>query len=134
MMVIVDTRALIALAETRDQYHEAAVDALKLLLLEGSTLIVPHSIITEFYDNLVSEYGKRRAVEKAEKLEKSRIINIIYETVVELNLARELFLMYDDVDVSLTDCIVFAIMERRGLKRAFTFDSHFQMRGLEIVP
>ena len=42
--------------------------------------------------------------------------------------------MYDDVDVSLTDCIVFAIMERRGLKRAFTFDSHFQMRGLEIVP
>ena len=39
MMVIVDTRALIALAETRDQYHEAAVDALKLWL----NLILPES-------------------------------------------------------------------------------------------
>ncbi len=134
MMVVVDTSALIALLEPRDQYHEAAVEALKLLLIEGATLVVPHSIITEFYDNLVSEYGKRRAVQKVEKLEQSQVISIIFETVDELNLARELFMKYDDVDVSLTDCIVFAIMERRRLKRVFTFDSHFWIRELEVVP
>ena len=35
--------------------------------------------------------------------------------------------------VCLTDCLSFEIMEGRGIKTAFTFDSHFTERGFEIA-
>ena len=134
MKVVLDTSTLIALLEPRDQYHNAAVDTLKMLMAGGSIFLVPHCVLTELYDNLASEYGKKGALIKVEKLEKSKVLNIMYESGAELDLGRKLFLMYDDVDVSLTDCIVFALMEKRGIRRAFSFDSHFRMRKIEVSP
>ncbi len=36
-------------------------------------------------------------------------------------------------DWSLTDCISFIVMERRGLGRALAYDQHFEQAGFEAL-
>lgn len=38
-----------------------------------------------------------------------------------------------DKEWSLTDCISFVVMERRGLTRALTHDHHFEQAGFEAL-
>ncbi len=38
-----------------------------------------------------------------------------------------------DKDYSLTDALSFAVMERLGLSRAFTFDRHFAQYGFTVL-
>lgn len=35
--------------------------------------------------------------------------------------------------LSITDCISFKVMRRRGIRAAFTFDRHFREQGFEGV-
>jgi predicted nucleic acid-binding protein len=43
--------------------------------------------------------------------------------------AREILLRYADKDFSLCDALSFAVMERRGVRTAFSFDRHFKQYG-----
>jgi uncharacterized protein len=48
--------------------------------------------------------------------------------------AKELIARYTDKDWSLCDAISFAVMERRGVRTAFSFDVHFRQYGkLEVL-
>jgi predicted nucleic acid-binding protein len=40
----------------------------------------------------------------------------------------------DSRSVSLTDWASFEVMRSRGLKRAFTFDRHFESQGFVRIP
>ena len=40
---------------------------------------------------------------------------------------------YADQRVTFTDCVSFAIMRRRRIRTAFTFDRHFEARGFEVI-
>lgn len=37
-------------------------------------------------------------------------------------------------EVSLVDCVSFAIMRQRAMTRAFTLDAHFAEQGFECAP
>lgn len=41
---------------------------------------------------------------------------------------------YGDQDFSLTDAVSFALMKRRSIRRALTFDKHFAAAGFEMLP
>lgn len=45
----------------------------------------------------------------------------------------KLFLSRPDKEWSLTDCISFVVMERRGIRQAFTADRHFVQAGFEAL-
>ena len=45
--------------------------------------------------------------------------------------AWSLFSRYHDKDLSLVDCVSFALMRRRRIRRAFTFDNDFRAVGFE---
>jgi predicted nucleic acid-binding protein len=44
-----------------------------------------------------------------------------------------LFLSRPDKEWSLTDCISFMVMEKRGIRQAFTADKHFAQAGFEAL-
>ena len=48
--------------------------------------------------------------------------------------AVKVFEKYADQSLSYTDCISFVLMRSHKIKRAFTFDKHFQMAGFTSIP
>ncbi|MBI2933751.1 MAG: hypothetical protein HYY16_19075 [Planctomycetes bacterium] len=48
--------------------------------------------------------------------------------------AWKLFKRYDDQVFSFTDCTSFAVMNKLGLKEAFTFDDGFRKVGFATLP
>lgn len=48
--------------------------------------------------------------------------------------ALELFGKYSDQSVSFTDCVSFVMMDKLGIKSAFTFDRHFRVAGFKTEP
>jgi len=48
--------------------------------------------------------------------------------------AWQIFLDYDDQEFSFTDCTSFALMKKKSIQDAFTFDAHFQTMGFMVYP
>jgi predicted nucleic acid-binding protein len=48
--------------------------------------------------------------------------------------AWQIITQYSDKDFSLTDAISFAVMERLGIKTAFSLDRHFTQFGWQTIP
>ncbi len=47
--------------------------------------------------------------------------------------AVSLFAARSDKDWSLTDCLSFVVMERKGLRDALTADNHFEQAGFRAI-
>jgi uncharacterized protein len=48
--------------------------------------------------------------------------------------AEETLRKFADQDFSYTDAVSFAIMKEQSIKKAFSFDKHFQTMGFSRVP
>ena len=48
--------------------------------------------------------------------------------------AEEIFLRYDDVPLSFTDCTSFALLQHDPCDEVFGFDKHFEMMGHVLKP
>lgn len=55
----------------------------------------------------------------------------MYTTPEIENTAWQIFEKYDTAEFSFTDCVSFAVMQAMGLKKAFTFDSHYDIIGFQ---
>jgi uncharacterized protein len=47
--------------------------------------------------------------------------------------ATAIIRQYDDKAFSFTDAASFAVMQRLGIRHAFTFDRHFQQFGFSVL-
>ena len=47
--------------------------------------------------------------------------------------ALDLFEKYADQQVSFTDCVSYALMHKRRIDRAFSFDRHFALAGFQLL-
>jgi predicted nucleic acid-binding protein len=47
--------------------------------------------------------------------------------------AIRLFATRSDKDWSLTDCLSFVVMERKGIREALTADNHFEQAGFHAI-
>ena len=47
--------------------------------------------------------------------------------------ALRLFTDRSDKDWSLTDCLSFIVMERKGIREALTADNHFEQAGFHVI-
>lgn len=45
--------------------------------------------------------------------------------------AWDILARYDTAGFSFTDCVSFAVVQSLGIKKAFTFDKHYDMLGFE---
>jgi len=89
-------------------------------------------------DETLTLLGRRTshtfAAERGRALYASRDLDILRpDGEVELA-ALDLFEKYADQAVSFTDCTSFVLMRRAGVKRAFSFDAHFEIAGFELWP
>jgi predicted nucleic acid-binding protein len=127
--VLVDTSAVYALLDRDDANHTAARRALTVLKKRRIEPVLTNFIVAESHALLLTRLDAqiaRRwlgsqswAVERVSADDEARAVSIITT--------------HGDKSYSYTDATSFAVMERRGLRSAFTFDQHFQQYGFQLL-
>lgn len=133
-MIFVDTGAFLARHLPRDQHHELAREAWQRLedLREG--LVTSNLVVNELVTLLTRWSSAQDATARARTLYASRALTIWRpDEDVEMT-ALGIVDKFGDQRVSFTDAVSFALMRRRGVRRAFTFDHHFRLAGFEVWP
>ena len=128
-----DTGYLLALELANDQHHQAATRH-----WNGIRTALPPLVTTSYvFDEVVTYLNSRgyhaKAVQVGNNLLRSPSVQLVH---VDEALFREgwtYFQRYQDKDYSLTDCISFIVMQKRGINTAFAFDQHFTQAGFQRV-
>lgn len=130
--VFVDTSALYAVFDGDDEGHAAAARAWQGLIRADAPLHTNSYVLVELNALLQSRLG----VNAVEALATHVLpwVNVVWvdhtlhaQAVAALLVARRR-------DLSLVDCVSFAVMRRLGLRRAFTLDSRFAEQGFAVLP
>ena len=147
-LIFVDTGAFLALVSQSDNHHSKATDIYEMLMNEPSRLITTNHVIDETCTWLMrnSSAGHKIAVEFAQSMLNNPNISfwnladdppdntkfLIVSTPPEIERrALAIFSKYDTTGFSFTDCVSFAVMQKLSIRKAFTFDSHFDILGFQ---
>jgi uncharacterized protein len=129
--VFVDTGAFLARNARRDPYSDAATQIWNDL--EHTPLLTTNHVIEETLTLLARRLGNALAADMADRVYSSAALEIVYTSRKDDVNALRYFRKFADQRVSFTDCISFAVMRRRGLDTAFTFDRHFLHAGFRVM-
>ena len=130
--VFLDTSALFAVFHRDDADHDAAARAWERLIRSDSSLHSTNYVLVE----LSTLLQKRLGVDAVDALA-TYVLPWVNVTWIDEPLhARSMagVLTARRRDLSLVDCASFAAMRRLGLRRVFTFDTHFAEQGFEVLP
>ena len=127
--VFIDTSAVYALINRFDANHAAAKARLRVLKKTRTEPVLTNFIVAECHALLLSRMGGELA--RRWLLNNQWRIERVLASDEER--AREIIASYTDKDYSYTDATSFAVMERLALRRAFTFDRHFEQHGFEPI-
>jgi uncharacterized protein len=132
--LFIDAGYLIALEAADDQNHDAA-----LRHWRGFLQSLPPLVTTSYvFDEVVTFFNSRRrnakAVEIGNSLLRSSAVEFVHVDEQLFYEGWQFFQRHRDKSYSLTDCVSFVLMERRGIREALTFDRHFAQAGFNKLP
>lgn len=132
--IFVDTGAWIALADEDDAHHGNAIAIYPKLLKSSRSLITTNLVVAEAYVIIMNELGHQAAVRFLDGINASpRIVKAYSSESIERD-AEDILRRYEDQDFSYCDSVSFTIMKRQKIKKAFSFDKHFQTIGFVRIP
>ncbi len=133
-MIFIDTGALLARYLARDQYHQEAVDAWRML--EGSTerCFTSNFVLDETLTLLARRASYKFAAERGRSLLTSEALRVLRPDEDDELRALEHFEKFADQQISFTDCGSFVLMKKERIRQAFSFDQHFAYAGFELWP
>ncbi|MBE3586841.1 type II toxin-antitoxin system VapC family toxin [Desulfofundulus thermocisternus] len=129
MTLLVDSSAVLALLNNRDQWHQTAITVLHHLVANNSALVMTNFLVAETHTLLLTRLGHDIAREWLLTFD----WNVVRVSPEDEQTAREIIKKYRDKDFSFTDATSFAVMYRYGINLAFTFDRHFKQYGFQTV-
>ena len=147
--IFVDASAFVALLSQIDKDHERALAVFTALEDCGAPLITTNHVVDETCTWFLyhERNGHTKAVEFGKVVAAASVLTglgtghfrrssaqdltVVYATPQLESVAWEIFSRYDTAGFSFTDCVSFAVMRAIGIKRAFAFDSHFDVMGFE---
>ena len=133
-MIFVDTGAFLARYIQRDQHHDAAVEHWRILHDDRRQTFTSNFVLDETITLLARRTTYQFAAERARTFFESTSLSILRPDESDEMAALKLFDKYADQSISFTDCVSFVLMEKQGIKVAFTFDRHFKIAGFDVEP
>lgn len=134
MQALIDTSALLALARSRDQYHERAIGIAEKHLSAGGRFIGTTLILGELHAHLLHLRGPAEARDKIGRLLGDPIHDWVEVGAGLVTDALDDWLeRFRDQGFTLADAVSFVVMKREGITRAFAFDRHFEVAGFELL-
>lgn len=125
-----DTSFWIGLSSKRDQHHHRAVAWHQFVIRTGSMIVTTEAVLLEWLNALSDVSTRRIAAESYLRVRADARIEVVPLQAELMNSAIQLYRGRPDKDWSLTDCLSFLVMERRGLAEALTTDHDFEQAGL----
>jgi hypothetical protein len=134
MRAAVDTGALLALANPRDQYHEAAVRIARGFLGRGGILVGTTLVLAELHGHLLRWRPPVAAAALLRALTADPAC-IWHDTSASLvdGALHGWIDRFADQRFSLTDAVTFELMRQERLRDAFAFDDHFRVAGFRLL-
>jgi predicted nucleic acid-binding protein len=123
--VLWDSSAILALLDADDADHERAVAIAGQIASERRPSFITNYIEVEAHALLLRKLGRMLAREWL----LTGGLPVIRALPEEEDRAREIVARHSDKEWSLCDAISFAVLDVRGIRRAFTFDRHFLQYG-----
>lgn len=133
MKLFVDSSAFIALADSDDQDHKAAM-AFHRGCPPETQFHTSNYILAETVTRLRRTAGHHVATRWAKATLESRLTVRHYVDEAVEREALRIFERYHDQPLSFVDCTTIALLRQLGLDRIFSFDSDSQRIGYTLVP
>lgn len=130
--VFVDSGAWIALALTRDPFHERAKEQWETLLGHGARLFTSVPVVLETFTFLDRNAQREVALAWKDSLASVRGLKILACGPADLQRSWPYFAR-GDLKLSAVDASSFALMKRAKIRRAFAFDHHFAAVGFRTA-
>ena len=132
MTVLLDTSAFLAMLNVDDNNHSGALKEWGDLINSDRSLISHNYVLIESFALI-----QRRMGNKAVRVFEEDILPLInIEWIGERMHKSAVSALFaaGRRNLSLVDCVSFEVMRTLGIKKVFTFDSHFKEQGFHCVP
>lgn len=133
-MIFVDSGAFIALWLAGDGLHARAVACWDKLKDARERLFTSDLVLNEVVTYLGRRAGGRFAAARGRSVLGSEALKMLRPEARDEFAALALCEKYADQGLGFTDAVSFVLMRRHGIRRAFTFDSHFALPGFTVWP
>ncbi len=132
--VFVDSSAFLALVNPHDNHHPGARRIWTRLADEHWRTVTTNYMVAETHQLFLVRLGRRYAAAFLRQLQGSSTA-VVRVRARDEEQAKEIIFRYTDKDFSFADALSFAVMERLGISRAFTFDSDLAQYGFtQLAP
>ncbi len=128
---LIDSSAVIALAEPTDQFHQDAREFFKQD--HGFVWFTVNTTAHETFTRIRYDTGLPDALDRFDFLRTDRFRVLEFDSQDEKN-ARTLLAKYHDQRFSFHDALCATVMLRSSIFRIFSFDSDFSTLGFVVMP
>ena len=132
--VLADTSAIVGLFMEDDEWHEQATEVLEELRVWKKRMLTTWDVFDEVVTSLGRRAGYGKAIQAGEAMKGSQLLKLVSVDDWVRNEAWEAFRKYRFPNLSFTDCTSVKVMEKYGIREAFTFDEHFKKVGCIVIP
>lgn len=123
--VLWDSSAILALLDADDADHARAMSVARRIASDKRTSFITNYVEAEAHALLLRKLG--RAIARQWLLTGG--LPVVLVTPAEEQHAKEILARHTDKDWTLCDALSFAVLDARGVQRAFTFDQRFRQYG-----
>lgn len=131
--IFVDTVALIALSNQRDDLHEQTREMQKQLALMPIRFVTTNLIISEFCNAFSSIKFRHIAIKLVDSILKSQRWHYVHIDEVIMQQSYVLYKEMVDKNWGLVDCSSIVIARQMQINEVFTADHHFEQAGFQIL-
>lgn len=123
MTVFVDTSALYALLDRNDKQHEQAKLIWREMLNSVTPLLTSNYVLLEMSALLQRRFGMEAVRDLEEGIAPMLMITWVSEGLHRLGMA--MLMAANRRQLSLVDCVSFAVCQQSKVRTVFAFDAHF---------
>ena len=131
--VFVDTAALIALGNRRDDFHGPARTVRRTLIRGGYAFVTTRLVIVELCNAFSRGELRSTAARIVDSIEQSSRWTIIEADRPWITAGFDLYRRMTDKEWGLVDCVSILVAQHFEIQDVFTTDHHFEQAGFRIL-
>jgi uncharacterized protein len=131
--VFVDTSAWIAFFSGRDQNHEDSDRIFRAVISSKRPLVTTNLVLAETHSLLLYRAGIKAASIALAKIEACPLMRIEFAGLDHHQSAKGWIGKLQELPISYTDAVSFAVMENSGCLEVMSYDHHFSIAGFSCL-